>query len=400
MKQLLYIISAAIFVLAACTKTEEPPKPIGSSIPYHSNASRRLVQIVDSLPEATLYSIAFHRSSIEHYMDSLNSVPVNTPDAPYTLFIPSDKAMAAAGYTKDIISSLSVASADTLVRYLSLPGMVRTDSSIGYANTTFVPLIPGDLNIQGSLQQSFYYPYYYNLTVGFSASSLLLNGKVVASPIKSIPATNGDVFIIDSLIQQPTKDMYELVLKDTSLTFYMAALRKSNELYAVNGTLDGGLPYNDTLWLQLQMPFGDVPGHDVFNILFAPDNNAFRKAGFFSINEIDDYIDKSQLASSPQYTYMFTNMDSILMNHKAFYSYDGSGGFNWIYMNAMQAGFYTSFDNSYLGGAANFHVAGGKVMMHRTDVPDGRAATVIAPSDITTINGVIHHVDNLLLPTP
>jgi hypothetical protein len=40
------------------------------------------------------------------------------------------------------------------------------------------------------------------------------------------------------------------------------------------------------------------------------------------------------------------------------------------------------------------------VVVHRDDIPGGRAVNIIAPHDITTLNGIVHRVDNLLWPTP
>jgi hypothetical protein len=78
-------------------------------------------------------------------------------------------------------------------------------------------------------------PYIYVLTVGFSGNDLLLNGKKVKENAVGIRADDGSVFMIDNIVTKPEDEMYQLLQADTSVTFYMAALQKSNDLYMQKG---------------------------------------------------------------------------------------------------------------------------------------------------------------------
>ena len=387
---------------AACSKTEEPPKPVGDKIPYNNTTTKNLAALLDSIPEASVYRAALGRTQVQQYMDSLAA---GNSKAYYTLFVPTNKAWAAAGYTMDNIKTVPVAELDTIIRYLAVPGGLPAAATDLFGETTCYPLTYQDRDITRSqvpspfqLWSGVYY--YYRLIVGLTKGTLRLNGLPVGHTA-AIPATNGAVFMIDSLITKPFYESYQVLNADTSFSFYMAALKKSNDLYLEKGLLAPEvIQYNDTISLVLKVGF--APGKDPFSITFAPDNNAFRKAGFSSIAAISQYIDQSALAAADPYTPMLTNMDSILAHHRILSMYgDVNENYGYLYTTDLLNHFYNvNLSNAPITGALLVQSGNGKIILHRQDAPSGRGATIIPVSDITTLTGVIHRVDNLLLPTP
>ncbi|NIG55415.1 fasciclin domain-containing protein [Chitinophaga sp. Cy-1792] len=395
----LYCFCLLLLLISACTKTEEPPKPIGDKLPYSGNVNKSLAQLIDSIPEASIFSAAIKRTTIQRYMDSLAG---KNPNGPYTMFVPSNKAWQAAGFTADNIGTVPVATLDTIIRYLTIPGGLPANTVDLTGETNFYPLMAGDRTLTRSQVPSPFLSwtnmyYYYRIAVGLTSGTLRLNGRT-ASKAPAIPAINGSLFLLDTMIVKPFYESYQVLNHDTSFSFYMAALKKNNAIYTAKGIIG---QYNDTSSLVLAIG-SNTPGKEPFAIVFAPDNNAFRKAGFNSIADINNYIDKSALVTAPDYTQMRTNMDSILVNHQILSNYNALNPFyTYIYsIDLLNNMFLQPLSNAPSAGALLATNINGQVVLHRQDFPQGRAATIIAPSDITTLTGVIHRVDNLLLPTP
>ena len=399
--------------ISSCAKKEEPPRTVGSELPYTNNVTRSLSQLVDSIPQASVYAAAFHRSSLQAYMDSLS---LGTINAPYTLLVPTNDAMKAAGYTLDQVNALPSPMIDTLVRYLSLPGLLPGGSSAITGGITgsvaYAPMMYPDPALQRTIVPSpfsAYNPYNYLLSVAFRDSTMFLNGWKASGHATPVAATNGSVYLIDTLIQKPEFELCQLIAADTSLSFYLAALRKNNEIYQRQGMLTDTYDpmHNDTAALTAVAVLG-IPQPKVAptTIVFAPDNNAFRKAGFSSIAAISDFIEQSAAATGDYYNLLLTNMDSILVQHRVLYGYainytPYNQGLNAFYTVDMRYNPYVQTQNNAdLGGAIFFQISNGNIIVHRQDAPNGRGAQVTAGSDITAVNGVLHKVDNLLLTTP
>lgn len=402
------IASLTLVLLAVgCSKVEDPPIPVGKSLPYKSSSkpTDSLVQLLDSLPQTTIYKAAWQRADLQQYIDSLRGVQKDSM-LPFTLFIPTDAAFRQAGITIDTVNSMPVAQLDSLLRYLAIPNIITYDTMpLGTGSTTYYPLMyPNPALADPSFGPA---PYLYKLTVGAYNNTLYLNGRSVSSHISPVGATDGSIFLIDSIVTRPMPyTTAQLLQADTSYSFYLAACNISDSIYYVQYL--GGIPYDDTSYLYLNRTSG-IPGTDGWAEVFAPTNDAFRRAGFMTIDSIRNYIDNSAIALEDPNAYPFyywiTNMDSILVNHRLLNNQYANGnsvntGMSYVYTvdllynPAMQA-----LNNSYELGAITFQNSSGSVVIHRQDYPGGRAAHIIGP-DITTLSGVLYRVDNLLLPTP
>lgn len=410
MQKKLLTISIVLFSLTilafGCSKVEDPPIPVGKPIPFQSSPkpTESILQLLDSLPQATIYKAAWQRADLEHYIDSLRGK--NTL-LPFTLFIPTDSAFKQAGYTIAGVNNMPVAQLNILLRYLAIYNIITHDTMpLAAGSTTYYPLMyPNPAFTTPGLS---YFPYQYKLTVGAYNNTLYLNGKSVGPHTTPLVATDGSIFLIDSIVSGPIPFTTAALLQaDTSYSFYLAACSISDSIYNYQG--DYGFPYDDTSYLYLDNN-NNRPEHDGWAEVFAPDNNAFRNAGFSSINDIRNYIDTSALAledpNAYPYIYMTTNMDSILVNHRLLnnqYSFNGLVNQSMSYVYTVDMLYNPSMqalNNGYLMGAITFQNSSGQVVMHRQDYPGGRAVHVIPPYDVTTLTGVLHRVDNLLLPTP
>ena len=401
-KLLLFAICISVSCFVSCKKVEEPTKPIGEELPYVVKSQRKLNAIIDSIPEASLFKAAFKRSTVPAYRDSLGSLA-------YTYFIPTDQAFIKAGYTADKLNTMPIGELNQLLGYLIVRGYINTEKENARQGVSYQPLIHPDPTMEGTNPGVFGpgIPYVYVLTVGFSDNGLLLNGKKVKENAVGIRGSDGSVFMIDNIVTKPETEMYQLLQADTSLTFYMAALQKSNDVYmqkGIAGYTFYNVRFNDRDWLMLNNNYlAEGAGALPFAVVFAPVNNAFRKAGFHSISDVEAYIDRSELATTTDYKEILTNMDSILVNHRFLSGFTAtlySVNTGWSYLYTPDLLGLKTISNEANEGAMIFTGSDGKVTMHRKDFPNGRAANIIPVSDINTLNGVIHHVDNLLLPTP
>ncbi|MBN9383732.1 MAG: hypothetical protein J0H74_23445 [Chitinophagaceae bacterium] len=402
-------IIVSLLLISSCTKTEDPPRKVGEELPYPAPA-KTLGQLLDSLPDCTMYNAMYKRSGLKPYIDSANG---KNPNTPFTLFVPTDKALSAAGYTMDIINAAAPTILDSVVRYLALSGNYRTDPHVPSGTTIFTLMQPDPNLVRTTMPTVFsaYQPYVYLLTPDFQDNALWLNGKKVSSTTTPLSAINGCLYRIDSLVQKPFYEMYQLINTDTTLSYYIAALRINDSLYqakGIIGSMYSNIQYNDTLGLMLAP--ADA-GQAMFEVLLAPTNNAFRKAGFQSIDDIRTYINNSALASSPGGTQMLTNLDSVLSFHQLLYGYYST--FGWIGQGAAYIYTCDMLNNPYMAqlwvtgvtprvslNNVFFQDAGGRIAVRRIDAPTGRAAVITSNSDIPTLNGVLHHVDDLLLPNP
>jgi len=160
-------------------------------------------------------------------------------DASVTLLVPTNEAFRAAGYTEAGLDSLPASFADRLVRYQFIPSRITAPQGPDY--TAYTTL--SGSSIYGSSD----------------GAQLFFNGIPVFADTAS--TGNALVYRLGGLLQAPSDSLSQLLAGDTSLTFLAEALRRTH----VYDTLLLTGPYT----------------------LLAPDNNAFRNAGYDSLPAID-----------------------------------------------------------------------------------------------------------------
>jgi len=228
MKNTFHIASWGLVVLflagaIACTKTKS------SRV---NNPITPLQSLVNTDTSLTL----FH-----HLLLRGNDVGLLADDSA-TILIPTNAALRLAGLPESVIDSASSAVADRLLRYQYLPSGLSADSGTLTANPTLLgpPIYAERLN--GVIVFN---------TTSYTAS---------ASPQQVGKAR---VYFLNSTLTPPVDSLPELLFNDTSLSFFAAAISRTN--FYDSAILPGAASYT----------------------LLAPVNGAFRNAGYDSVGAID-----------------------------------------------------------------------------------------------------------------
>lgn len=405
------ILALGTLALTSCTKADDPSQPVGQAIPFTSATTQTVTRILDSLPNTTFFDSAYRHAGMEAYLDSLRA---GVNGSPFTIFVPTDNAFQAAGFTLQQIGQTSKFVLDSLLFYLTVRGSYTYHDFDSLAGNAIFNTLLTDPNIQRTLGPSFSTgnPYQYQLHVGVKNGTLWLNGTPVKTAAQIVQGTDGVVWTSDQMVQKPFLETYQVLTQDTTYSFYMAALHISDSIYHSPLNYSMGYFFSDTLGLQLKS------GQPYITVL-APTNQAFRNAGFSGIQDIYTYIGKSATLSEGGVDalgrYVRTNLDSILDLHRLGYGpYTNFANPYFTVLLHTNDMLYNSTVNNMLIWYAQSYDApqtnvytdvdflnnNGQVVAHRADAPGGRAVNIIAPHDVTTLNGIVHRVDNLLLPTP
>lgn len=246
---------------------------------------------------------------------------------PFTVFAPNDAAFTASGITLASINTLSADELKKILLYHTLSAKVISTAVPAGPNAP-VTTVNGD-------------PIY----VTRNNSGVFVNGIKVQTA--DVAADNGIIHVLDRVLLPAKGNLVEVAQGDTTFSFLVAAvLRASSGNTDVVAALSGTGPFT----------------------VFAPTNNAFRAAGFSTINDVSN-ADPNTLAS-------------ILTYH-------------------VVAGRVFSSDLS--DGAQPATLNGANVTIGLTSGATVRGNSNASPSNITAANilatnGVVHVIDRVLLP--
>lgn len=459
-RRMLSMIVAVMVIGYSCSKVKEIPTEVKPPLPYEQGDTKSLSQLLGSLPDISIYLAAYNKSNAKLYIDSVRAVK-GKPDAPFTLFVPKDAAWQAAGYTLSMVQAMTPEGCDTIVKYLIAEGRILpTDYSPSGGNSIFPIIAPARIPMMMDWGGIVTFDHFYSFNIAWEESDVYLNGQKLSAVQNTFPSTDGAVYVMDYLPLKPVKTVFEILSEDPEYSFFLSALQISNQVYEEYGVGISPLNRTEELFGAIPAPFKNYYSTLTFfdpnsrggaarfmssYIVFAPVNDAFRKAGFNDVEAIERYIRQSYV-TTPEYRDrdhaipLYTNMDSIL-NYCFYAPSRGANSdiaFNFtqsmanvnnklLYVNDLKwnatlqkegavmtssLDFYdwTTFDENTWEFAKNltngrfqllFPVNGDVVKLRRGDAPNGRAAAIVPEfSNITALNGVVHRIDNLLLPTP
>ncbi|AQG81641.1 fasciclin domain-containing protein [Spirosoma montaniterrae] len=254
-----------------------------------------------------------------------------------TLFAPNDAAFQASGLTEAAIRSLPKEQVRTLVMYHVLASPV---------SSTAVP--PG----QNSVQMASRGVAYLNRTnsggLGNTTALLFINNAQITRP--DLVATNGYVHVIDRVLTPSAGSLLESIQANPNLTFLAAAIRRIGE--------------------PTTLPFLTRASSTSTFTLFAPNDAAFRAdSRFGSLAAIE--------AANPQ----------TLANALLYHTVSGV-----VFSNQLQTGTVaTLLTNTRLTLTVTTNQISVKGNRNAT------AATIRTP-DLVATNGVLHIVDQVLIP--
>ena len=247
---------------------------------------------------------------------------------PFTVFAPTNDAFTASGISSAVIASLSPDQLKAILLYHTLGSKVMAANVPAGPNAS-VTTAGGD-----------------SVFVTSNSTGVFVNGIKVTKA--DVPATNGVIHTIGRVLLPPAGNIVEVASADTALSYLVAAVvRASKGNTNVAAILSGS------------------------NILtvFAPTNNAFRAAGFATIDAIN--------AADPNV------LTSILTYHVV-----PGRVFSSDLVNGAQAA-------TANGGKVTIGVtAGGASVKGNSNASPSN----IAAANIMATNGVIHVIDSVLLP--
>lgn len=435
-KKTSYIVIAfsllAIFLLGSCSKTEFLPEPEGAKIPFQSDATQTVAQLM-AVSSTKLFYSAWQKSNIETILKEKGAKLI------YTVFVPNDAAMQAAGLDANQINQLSVQElADLMKFYITLGQVIpndlktRTDNFMAKSMLVnpelFLPFFEGGLN-NGQRADPYQYRYYLSIR----EEQLLVNGKSKGK-LNYLAATDGGIYIIEKIIERPTKTILEVLEADDRFSMFLQSQRILDELYIDKIATDiepyfGYKPapeeimssyayerhYYKQNWTINELSYGGP--NIVMSTLFAPTNEAFHKAGFQTVEDIVRFNEPALLSIRfDENTFSAVGgfpMDTVYNFHREFGRMlrpVAPGGDKSIsnatvfYSNVLNASL-----NDYLVSAGGNPTIDYAFKMPLDFTRNGNAvqlkvkgsehpAANLTEGDINTLNGPIHAVDHLLFP--
>lgn len=411
-----YFIMVIFVVLAAagCRKEEFLPPPEGAKVPYKDPGDKSL----DNILKESSYKL-FYKTWKQSSLDTLL-----TGKTPYTLLVPDDAVMQAAGYTDAVIGAMLSKDADSLVMFFTSRGQVTKEGlaakSGSYYNFSLLPR-PG-LMVPTPNSQSYIGPYFFAQNLAIQNGKLLVNGVVSGDAAAAIPASNGYIWPITRMPAKPDKGFWEVLETDPRFTMLMEVIRRSDSIYNATyrqvyydavGWDPGDNSDRGAYQRDLSLPTNQYTAVR-FNTLFAPTDEAFHQAGFQSVDEILEWNKRGPEMYFDMDTYTVKGggfpSDTIVNYHldwgranqfKGAYGWNGTAP-TLFYINDLNDNLLSNYVlNSYYGTPtylmpfhygkdANDHV---QVQIKGTDYP---AATIT--ETIQTLSGPLHVMDRLLIP--
>ena len=239
------LLAIALTAVTSCNKDVPPPVPITEPAP----SGQTLTEIVNTDASFTILRAAVTRAGTNI------STLLSDRTAVFTLFAPTDAAFIASGIPNAAtISALPAAQVESILRFHLVGGQRITSAAIptNFPNIqlpTQLVLSPPSASLPPGLRMSVF------------ASKRGANAWVNNIPITQadIPAANGVVHKIAALLSPPQAFVWNRIDTDPNLTYYKAAIKRADEGVATASKLETAL----------LNPAGNFT-------VFAPNDNAFR----------------------------------------------------------------------------------------------------------------------------
>nr|WP_121270999.1 fasciclin domain-containing protein [Pedobacter schmidteae] len=426
------ILLAVIIFFSACNKTEFLPDPEGEKVPFQSEATKTVDELL-AASAAKLYYTAWQKSNIKNILSAKGAKVL------FTVFAPDDAAMEAAGLNRSAINAMPVAELDSLMMFYTTVGAVTMEELKSRSDNFMLKSMlqrPG-LYVkfyEGNPTGSWTYDlYYYRHYVAVKGDELLINGKSTGK-INYSPAINGGLYVIGKTLQRPVKTILEVLKADGRFTMFVESQRLADELYIetmatameplygykpspeeVMQAASGRLFYESGWGINKPIYEGYIGPNITVSTLFAPTDEAFHKAGFQSVADVLKLNERGNVRFDEDY---YTPrggypMDTVFSYHRNWGRINQSETAGGDKANGNATVFYgnvlSPVLNEYmvnLGGNPPieygykmpfmFSTSNNRVQMQikGSDYP----AATVTETDINTLNGPIHVVDQLFIP--
>lgn len=446
------------FFLLSCNKKELMPAPVGEAISF-LDTTMSVTAYAETDTEHALFWRAWRNSGIEA------KLAANNPDYRFTLFLPGNAAMEAAGWNAARLSRASKQELDRLVSYHVTPVQIIPGAlalQTGNIELETMLLEPDHLvarRTAGLTYARFADPFRYDL--GIVEGQVRINNREVGMAAQSAVLRKGSVFPVNRVLQKPRKSTRQVLVEDGRFTLFLGIRRYNDSLYNVLAA--GRLPRTRSVsYEQNQYVLGVNTAQNVKNnsqvlpmldylsdsnylynhrssqfiitreiyqvTLLAPTDEAFRRAGFHTLNDLIAFNHRFPMPN-PRLPGYCLPTDSILNHHffganvraseNVLYNSNldsyttGMFGPNpplLLYSNEFRNEWVGNPMNRYLGGPGSqstswAHVAdpldfsrqGGDAVQVKVKGSAYEPATIIE-KDIETYTGVIQVLDRLLIP--
>lgn len=404
MRSIIFCTLACWLLTVACRKEEFQQPPHGGPVPYNDTARYELKSLLGMTGHKLFYA-AWQKSNLNTILAAQGAA------MRYTILAPDDAAMTAAGYTNAAIAAAPVEELDSLLCFHVIPEYVDTLALRGQRGSVRRKTMLQDntlveyLNGVGS-NVPFIKPYTYKQFLALGKDGgLLVNGRNTGKG-QPMYATNGIIWPVNQLLKRPTESMLDIIRRDPRLSIFAELLQRTDEIwqtesmgYYERGNFKG---------------LGLVNGTEVVSDgFFAPTNDAFKRAGF---NSVDDLMALNS-RSMPYFNWDTFEMvngfvtDSLLAYHAWGRMYTPVGAFGTG--NRSVAMFYSNdLDNNIIGDYDLTSSNGGNLPPYPMTLEFGvstagqitvkvkgsnHPAASITEADINTFQGPLHLVDNLIL---
>jgi uncharacterized surface protein with fasciclin (FAS1) repeats len=175
----------------------------------------------------------------------LDTILIN--DGPFTVFVATDPAWVASGYTATVVYGLS----DSILRNLILYSMINgniTTNNLPVGPNTSVPTVSGD-----------------SVFVTSNPTGIYVNGILMVT--QNVLTSNGVIDAMSQLLKPPAGTLLQIAGADTSFSYFMAAVNRT-----AAGATNVAIPLSN----------GSI------NTLFLPRNDAFQAAGYTTIDSVNN----------------------------------------------------------------------------------------------------------------
>jgi uncharacterized surface protein with fasciclin (FAS1) repeats len=374
----LLLLAGGFGMLTGCKRTLDAPIPAAPGALWDSSGNIRTM-LANPACSCSLFDQAFLKAG----MDSSYLF--------YTILVPSDSAMMAAGLTAAVINSLSIDSLHKIVGYHLILGLYG-DSSV-LDNDTLTALLPSLRRDPSSVPegpgQSGFAPVYYqqNLYI-WNRGALYING-IASGAGRPVKASNGWIYQINRVIFAPSQSVWSLLQSRPELSLYVAAIRLVDSINTYNYVY--GQVYDSALFSNVyhyNVPTYPYPVLTNVTVL-APTNDAFAQAGFHTVDDLRNLALQSLPAGGG-----FDALDSVLKGHYLFEpTYPPLFYQDFLYSPVINNGIYNTNNWSVL----LFSGSNGTVSVQWNP----SVAPALLPAGTTPLmatNGVIYEIGQLFYP--
>ncbi|MDR2284385.1 MAG: fasciclin domain-containing protein [Sphingobacterium sp.] len=424
-----------LFFSLSCQKNEFMPDPMGEKVPFEDTVTSTLSQLLKGTNELKVFSAAWEKSTVK------KKISERGEKTKATVFAPTDEALRKQGFTTAEIATMTVADVDSLVFFYVSLGNIKVDELKDRVDNFVVKSMltkPGlsvnyfEGNPEGTMA---YDPYFYRHYVRIQEETIVVNGKK-AGKLNYRPAIDGGLYLLETTVEKPEKTMLQVLEADGRFKMFVESQRLTDEMFVQN-MIDEIEPwygfrpseedmrnswasyrfYYERGWIVEPKPYEGYKGPNIaISTIFAPTDDAFRKAGFNTVEDIlqfniargDARFDMDLFAIAGGYpmdtVYSYhrnwgrivqpetTGKDKASGNTTVFFSNDLTPRLNEYMVNI---GGNVTMEYAYKMPLA-FSTSNGQIQIKVKD--SEHAPANVIETDILTLNGPVHVLDNLLLP--